>query len=474
VPRRTLAGFAPAAPMAIPPALLQACPVLARFLRRLRGLPLLNRLRAVALRVGGWGRAALDKFPFTLLGSLLVVAGFLAVRELGQRRQDVVLYVAGLGALAVALVAALLVLASAVVVAASLRPRSLPATRVEAGRIEQTGFSLPGLGWLPLIQLSWSWREPRSVRVEARPVGGRLAEEVVFGERGEYPRVVRRLVVEDALGLARVAFHFTEEGRRTVVPALGRPLSSPLLEAFAGGDAISHPAGPPDGDPIDMRRYALGDPMKRILWKVYARNRTLMVRLPERAVSPTHRTLAYLAAGPGDEAAAAVARMAVESGALGPEWRFSADLPEGIAASDESDAVRALALIVASRDARDRGGRGLGAFLGRNEAWGGRCVLFASAREGAWTEAVLEEIRRRPGRIEVVLGVDGVRDGERAGRWKRLFLLDEPADPGGTKVASRALEALGRRLASAGATVTLVDRPTGKVYARSGRRRRAA
>jgi hypothetical protein len=369
-----------------------------------------RRIRAVASPVARYGRAALDKFPFTALGVLLLAFGFVAVREFGQKRQDVVLYIVGLGALAVVGIASLMVVGAALYVGLPIRPRVLEHKRVEAGSLEKTGFSLPALSLLPLVSVDWGWLSPSAVRVEKRLLAGRFVEEVTFAERGEHERTVRRVVIEDVLGIARVAFVLDERTPRTVVPALGRPLASPLLEAFAAGDAISHPAGPPDGDLVDMRRYVVGDPMKRILWKVYARNRQLMVRLPERAISPTHRTLAFLCAGEGDEAAAAVARIAVESGALGPEWRFAADAPPpGTGDDDASDPARALTLIVRSRAARLVGGSGLRPFLERNEAWGGRCVVFAPGRPGRWLDEVLAQAKGRPGKLEVVLGVDRVQ-----------------------------------------------------------------
>lgn len=443
---------------------------------RLRLPPAIARpLRAASTRGARLGRAVADKYPFTALGTLLLSCGYLAVLEMGQKRQDYVLYVAGLGLLAVVLVAGLLVVAAALVVGIPIRPRTLAHARFEAGRIERTGFTLPSLSLMPLVSLDWDWLEPLAVRLEKRIEKGRLVEEVIFGERGEHEQTVRRVVIEDVLGIARVAFQSSEYTPRTIRPALGRPLASPLLEAFAAGDAISHPAGPPDGDPIDMRRYVAGDPMKRVLWKVYARSRNLMVRLPERAISPTHRTLAYLVAGEGDEAAAAVARIAVESDALGPEWRFGADLPPGKAIPDATDAATALSLIVASRGAREQAGAGLGPFLERNELWGGRCVVFAGAQPGPGLEALCAEARRRPGRLEVVLGVDGVRGAERAGRWRRLFLLDgEDDDLAGARVDAEELGRTSKALTTAGASVTVVDRPTGKVQGRSGRRRRAA
>jgi hypothetical protein len=422
-----------------------------------------------------WGRVALDKVPTTPLGALLALSGWLAVRELGRKRQDIVLYVAGLGALAAMLVALVMVVAATLVLWRRTRGlASRSPARLDAGRLVETGFAMPSWAALPLVSFAWEWLEPETVEVEPRRRDGRLVEEVVFGERGEHARTLRRVVVEDALGLCRLAFRVEEETPRTIYPALGRPLSVPLLEAFAGGDHVSHPAGPPDGDLVEMRRYVMGDPMKRILWKTWARSRTLMVRMPERAISPTQKTLAYLVAGEGDEAAASVARLAVESDALGPEWRFSADLPDG-AEEDATDSHRALALIVRSRAARERGGRGLGGFLERSIGYGARrCVVFAPGRVGPWLARVEEQARLRPGNVEVVLGTDGVRGAGVRGRWRRFFFRDEEeADPSRARARQEELDHITKRLASCGATVTAIDRPTGKVFGRAGRRRRA-
>ena len=76
------------------------------------------------------------------------------------------------------------------------------------------------------------------------------------------------------------------------------------------------------------------------------------------------------------------------------------------------------------------------------------------------------------------MGVDGVRGSDRAARWRRLFLLDAGLDGAAdlidTRVDADELDTLTRKLTSVGATVTVVDRPTGKVKGRSARRRRAA
>ena len=79
------------------------------------------------------------------------------------------------------------------------------------------------------------------------------------------------------------------------------------------------------GDRVEMRQYVAGDSPRMILWNVYARTRKLMVRVNERAFMLRPGACAYLIAGPGDEAAASVARTVIERKLLGESWAFGAD-----------------------------------------------------------------------------------------------------------------------------------------------------
>ncbi len=415
-------------------------------------------------------RRAVDLVPFTWLGALVAAGAGLGLWFVGYRHQDLVLYVAGWGVAALLALVLLVVAGTAAALRAGFRARPRPEERVEAGVAVPTGFSLPALGWLPFVALRWEWVEPEGVTVQAVLRRGRLWEQVIHAERGEHRTTVRRVLIEDVFGLLRIGVWLVEPAQRTVLPARGRPPTAPLLQALAGGDNVSHPLGPPDGDLVEMRRYVAGDPIKRVLWKTYARTRTLMVRLPERAVAPTRRTLAYLVAGDGDEPAAALARMALDQGALGAEWRFGAD-------GSSEDATRladALSLIVKSRAARAKGGQGFAPFLERARDFGaGRCVIFAPARPGPWLQVIAEQIKKRPAGVEVVLGTDGVRlpGPRRARRPLRALLVDDGAPP--PKNRAEEIDEAVRRLAAAGAAVTVVDRPTGKGYSRVQKRRAA-
>ncbi len=404
-------------------------------------------------------RRLLDLVPLTGRGALVVAAAGGGLWSYGVRQQDLVLYVAGWGTLGIAALALLLVVTTALVLRWVRLPVGALQPSCEAEQPIETGFSLPALSGIPLVAFRWEWAEPVGATVELVTRQGRLCERVVFMERGEHRQTVRRIVVEDVLGLARMAVRRTEPGLRTVLPARGRALTVPLMQALVGGDRVSHPAGPPVGDLIEMRRYAPGDPMKRILWKTYAKSRSLMVRLPERAVEPAQRTLVYLVAGEGDEPAAALVRMAIEAGLFGDEWRFGAD-------GSSSDARRleeALPLIVRSQAARAVGGQGFADFLERaaNEGQrGARCVLFAPAQGGPWLEPLLEPLQRRRAAISVVLGMDGVAE-RREATWRdpRWWILRRESQP---LIPAEQIDQISARLSGAGARVMWVDRRSGR------------
>jgi len=219
-----------------------------------------------------------------------------------------------------------------------------------------------------------------------------------------------------------------------------------------------------------MRAYAPGDPVRLVLWKVYARSRALVVRTPERARSPTRKTVAYVVAGPGDEAAAGAARAAMQSGAFGEAWWIGADGCDTDATTREG-AEELLAR--SGNTAPEAGGSGLAAFLARRageagSGGGARTVLFVPARPGPWVARVLEVLRRQPRAagphpMSVLLCTDGIVH-EPPPRWWRRWLLTAaaPADP--AAASQRALAEVARALAAGRAPMSLVDRAIGRVY----------
>lgn len=326
-------------------------------------------------------------FPLTAAGSLLLLLAVASLLLLGVGTLDLVVFAAaGLG---IGLVTLVLLLVAGAALVLHLRVRRRPAAvalRLESGQPQPTGWTLPSPRWLPLVEVAWRWEHPPEVSVHPRPRRGGAAEEVLPARRGEWREVHRRLEVRDVMSLAALSWTAGAATHVRVEPHRGGLDHLPLLDTLAGGEELSEPRGQPFGDRVDMRQYTHGDSPRLILWKVYARTRKLLVRIPERAVTARPRACAYFVAGDGDEATAGLARVMVERGLLGDNWWFGADGTERVA----SDAQGALDVLVASglagRDGETGAGTRLGEFLARADKAGfGVCLVFLPARPGAWT-----------------------------------------------------------------------------------------
>ncbi len=435
--------------------------------RRARWRAASGRVARAALRVG---RRVADLFPATPLGLLVAATAYAARRFFGVEQLDLVLLVVGYAGLGLPVVAVVLVSLAALV----LKLRRLRTTsdgggalRLETRRRAPTGLVVPSLWWLPLVQVRWEWERPEGVRVVPQRRFGKLVEEVVAQERGEHRGLRRRLVVEDALGLARLALRKDDALEVVVVPTAGALRSVPALASFAGGDDQPHPLGVEEGDRIELRRYAPGDPARFIHWKVFARTGKLMVRRHEKALVQARRTVAYLVAGPGDDATAGAARVALETHALGAEWVFGADGGDAAGTSVVSEVV---SLVVRSAAQRERGAAGLAAFLARADREGpASLVVFAPPEPGEWLPRVLAQLARRR-HVRVVVALDAVAPGAPRRRWRtwlaRALALTAPR--AGTP-ADR-LESVLRALAAARAEVLLFDRTTGRALGDAHRR----
>lgn len=417
-----------------------------------------QRLRRLARRVA-------DLFPVTPLGLFVGGASGTALRVFAYGKLDLVFLVLGWGAVGLTALGIVTVVAGAI----WLKVRTRPAPRTEPLALETerptpTGFRVSSLVWLPLVQVRWEWEHPEGVRVEPARRFGRHEETIVLRERGELRGVRRRIVVEDAFGLARVAIRKDDPLVLDVVPHAGGLRRMPVLTSLAGGDEQPHPMGLEDGDRVELRRYAPGDPARFIHWKVFSRTRRLMVRMPERALTRARRTVAYLVAGPDDEASAAAARVAIETDALGGEWIFGADGATHDARSPEE----AIDLVVRSIAAREKGAAGLEPFLVRAERAGpASAVVFAPPRPGRWLDAVVAIAKKRRGRMRIVIGVDGLAKRPERKLWQRLIAFD-PASEG---TSADALDEVLRILGTTRCEVVVLDRTSGR---RLGEGHRAA
>lgn len=422
-----------------------------------------ERLRALGRRL----RAGIDRgfelFPLTPLGLLVVFSAVAGLVFVAMPEMDLVLVALCWVVLALAAGAMLAVIGGAVRLRLALRGLARGQDRtLETLRSLPTGFSLPGLFFLPFVQIFWEWIGPTG-QLELNREGLRVAEDALLFERGYVGAIERRIVVRDVFGLAKVAFRHRTTQSLTVLPSAGALKQMPILVSMSGGDDLPHPMGVEDGDRVELRRYAPGDPARFIHWKVYGRTRKLVVRKPERALTRARRVVSYLVAGPGDEASAGAARVAIErvlsAGELGAEWIFGADGSVG----EARDVPGALDRVVRSADVRGQAGggaAGLSSFVARAEEKGpASLVLFVPAEPGPWIERAIAVLRLRASRSKVVVGVDGVELRPPRSLWARALLRAEaPA----RSSSAEALEEVVQRLKGHAAEIVVVDRSSGR------------
>lgn len=413
-------------------------------------------LSRVVSRLRRGFQVARGLWPLTSRGVLALVAAGLALWVLGVRALDYVVFVAALAGLMVAGMALALCVGVGLHLRRGLVPPPLNRS-LESDVLLPTGFEAPGLGRLPLVAFGWSWREPAGVECAPRLRDGRLFEEVRAALRGHARSVVRSFTVGDVFGLVRVRWERETPAALIILPNPGRLRHVSVVDALAGGEGLPHPSGTPDGDRMDLRRYAPGDSARHILWKVWARTGKLTVRLPERALVPARKTVAFLVTDQGDEAAAAAARVALETGSLGSDWAFGCD-----GSPEPTDDLDAALLAIARSGGLRRAGADLPAFL--EAAWregAAHCVVFAPAAPGAWIANVHEAARRQGGRLSFVICAESVARERPEPLWRRLLLAS--GDAAEATPASALADTL-RQVSALGAGTLVVERRTGRSY----------
>lgn len=409
-------------------------------------------MRAPPHRRSPWARLR-DGFPLTLTGAFVLGGSLWALLSYGLGKIDLVLLVVG----AVGLFACTVGLVSMIACAAIVRAR-LPDTveagerlEIECGHAVPTKWSIPYPWWLSFGDVRWTWTEP-AVTLAIEAEGGRLHEHVIAARRGAVDTIVRRIVVGDVLGLWRVAWQHRQPCDLKFLPSTGALQKVEVVRGMTGGDDISDHRGPAAGDPYDLRHYNPGDPIRFVLWSLFARTRKLVVRQPERAISLVRQTNAYLVAGPGDEPAAAAARLAVQQGALGEGWSLGAD---GI---DRPATSRAGAMDAISRSAHSRipPAAGLAAFLGRAKPdASGRIVLFVPGRVGPWVDLLAVACAAHRRNVDVFVCIDAVIE-PRARKGT--------PDPHDASYTAAELAAVIAAVGKACARVRVIDRGTGRLY----------
>ncbi len=408
-------------------------------------------------------RRAADVIPLTWRGAFIALFSSVALWRYGYGTLDLLLFVIGIAGLVLVVLSSLASAAVAIYLRRRIDAPALGTYSLEAGSPIRTGFEVPALAAVPLVRIRWRWLEPAEVECRIRRRGRRLQEEVVARRRGQVAGIRRRFTVGDAFGLGAVCWERVDHGQLRILPYVGRLKNMPVIQPMAAAEGLPHPLGAPEGDRMEIRRYVPGDSVRNILWKTFARTRQLNVRTPEKSIDRSRKTVAYLLAGPGDEAAAAAARVALENEILGAGWLFGADGTEQPAESLDA----ALAAVARSGTYRQNGDSGvseaggLGAFLGSQGVRGEtHCLIFAPARTGGWTSGALAAARNFSGAVSFVLGTDGVVQNDPTSLWRR-FLFIEPPIRG---VTSDELSEIMSLFSSSGCSTLVVDRASGRSF----------
>jgi hypothetical protein len=340
----------------------------------------------------------------------------------------------------------------------SLRKQTEPLPdQIETTHIVRTGFRFTRLALWPLVDVRMQWERPAAIDVYLDPVGRQFEECVTALERGRHTSVERRFVVEDIFGLTAIVVRKTYAKALRIVPA--RSARGPeVIVGYASSDAFSHPLGKAEGDLVEMRRYGHGDPLRHILWKTFARTRRLLVRMPERAVSPMPTTSAFLVAGVDDEPAAAAARLYVETGLLGDDFVFAADG----APTPTKDSAEAVEQIVDSIEKRSEGGGSLEMFRrGVEPVRLGHCIVFAPPTDGEWCDRVTAFSRTLPAPATIIIGVEGDASAPpRKSIWQWMLGKQH-----GTGYVHPDLPKVRAKLEAGGMQVKVLHRETGQVLA---------
>ncbi len=406
-------------------------------------------------------------FPFTLQGTFTLLAAGGALVILGYGSMDLVVFSLAVCALAIVGFCLISAIAGGMFIRHRLgkelqHDKWTSTANVEAGFPNETGFTLPLLGYIPLVKLSWEIVYPDFVetRISTSPLDQTLVEEIVPTKRCKTDHIMRQFTMSDVLGFSRYSWRQKQSLALLALPKTNTVKPLPLLQSLTAEDGIPNPSGDPDGDRMEIRPYVPGDSVRNIMWKVYARNRQLNVRLAEKSVFPSKRTVAYLLSSDNDEAAAAVARVALESGALGDDWAFGADGTDSVCDSVESSLVA----IAQSRGIGKPHGYGLDQFLQRTAGQTStHCIVFAAAEIAPWLNALKQTAGRYKGQFSVVLATDGFADESTQKLWQRLLFKESPASDDTLGMASprsdliRLLTDLGQLVES----TLIVDRKTG-------------
>jgi uncharacterized protein (DUF58 family) len=224
---------------------------------------------------------------FTTRASCLIAAGATAL-VCGLLLGEVDLVRAGVLAVAVPLVSALVVLRSRVRIA---NRRSADPVRASAGEAVGVHLTITNRSVLPTSALMLEDQLPAQLTGRARFVldslAGREARTVSYRmpalPRGRYQAGPLRIRLTDPFHMIDVTRSFTATTDFVVAPVVDALTSAEPPRSYDIGDnAGSHSVGVHGADDASTREYRTGDDLRKIHWRSSARTGALMVRQEER------------------------------------------------------------------------------------------------------------------------------------------------------------------------------------------------
>lgn len=400
-----------------------------------------------------------QRFPLTLRGCIVLLGASAACFYYGYGELDLIFF--GMGAISIALVllSFLLTLIATALLHRHLKVKQESSSmQVDCEHWSTTSFRVPNLWFIPFASVDWTWIGPPSeVQVDNRE--GIHHERIRPRRRGISQAIVRRFDIGDVFGLCKITLERSQPADVQFIPSMGSLQQLHILRGLSAGDEIAHPDGPPQGDRHDMRHYVPGDPIRFILWKVFAKSRQLVIRTPEQAISRSRKTAVYMVPGTSDEASAGAARMAIEYSAFGGDWVFGADGTQQPAKTKH----RALTLLAGSAQVTaSSAGAGLSNFLENHVGQLGRAVVFVPAKRGPWLKRVRNSIANsHVQRVQFVVGIDAL-DLSSNDRFHKLY--GGPSQSKTAHATTAEVEDLAAIVEALGTQLLIVDRQQGHAW----------
>lgn len=350
----------------------------------------------------------LDSHPFTLRSLIVIFGSLYILANFAVEDSDIVAYMLGGGALALAMIVFLTGLVFRFSFRKSLRAEVFFETSAAVSQLPvKTIVSLTNGSIPPFfsVTIQKTFAHPGTVtslhllRGKEDGSGKRLlTDHVVFPHRGLWKTEQIKFMLADSFGFFRFRWNLpvsaTVEVSAPIIPIM--PL--PVLTASAHAGDEEQITRERTGDPFDIKAYDPSDGITRILWKTYAKSNQLVVRRPEPALIPEGEVAIYLVAAAQDDGVAGSflhylstleqAEISVAFGTDGTDESDSSELPHRSFYTETSEIRHSLNLSVWSSAAGT--GNGFAAYIESLSAAKKnlhQIIVFCPSRDPIWAES---------------------------------------------------------------------------------------